>query len=59
MLRTTHTLILAVLLAGLAACSAPAGRGPFDHPAGLGVEGPDGILDGDVEEGRTLVVQGD
>jgi len=59
MLRLTQTLALAAILIGLAACSAPAGKGPFDHPAGLGIKGPDGAMDADVEEGRTLLEKGD
>ncbi len=57
-----HRLIpvaLAALVLGLAACSGPAGKGPFDHPAGLGIKGPDGAPDAWVEEGRTLLEKGD
>lgn len=50
---------LAALLLCLAACSAPAGKGPFDHPAGLGIKGPDGAPDATFEEGRTLLEKGD
>jgi len=55
----SRILTLAVVLPGLAACSAPAGEGPFDHPIGLSVRGPDGALDRDVEEGRGLLENGD
>ncbi len=59
MLRITQMLTATVILVGIAACSAPAGKGPFDHPAGLGIKGPDGSPDADVEEGRTLLEKGD
>ncbi|MFH1530112.1 MAG: tetratricopeptide repeat protein [Pseudomonadota bacterium] len=59
MLRMNQILVLTAILVGLAACSAPAGKGPFEHPAGLGVKGPDGVPDVDIEEGRTLIEKGD